>query len=202
MIDNFEIILPLLSFGNEEDFYYLTILQRKKDHKEAFNAEKVVGSNNSSRIIKTYYIYSERQLLRYKPEMIKLAELFKARIQINLNKRNSKHVALEMLAQLAHNIKSNHTAQMSRLYDSICGQYHSDKDKKWILDVDDSGLMNPDISDFIDSLQPVGVKKTIAIIPSKNGFHIIAKPFDTRFFAEKYPEISLHKNNPTNVYIP
>ena len=32
MKDNFDIIKPLLKFRSEDDFYFLQILQRKKDH--------------------------------------------------------------------------------------------------------------------------------------------------------------------------
>jgi len=32
MKNNLNAILPLLTFGSEDDFYYLQILQRKKDN--------------------------------------------------------------------------------------------------------------------------------------------------------------------------
>ena len=32
MINNFNLIKPLLDFNSEDDFYFLQILQRKKDH--------------------------------------------------------------------------------------------------------------------------------------------------------------------------
>ena len=66
MINNLEKIKELLNFEDEHDFYFLQILQRKKDHPEG----TVVGSNNSSRLIKGYYIYSIDQLDKYFKEII------------------------------------------------------------------------------------------------------------------------------------
>lgn len=47
MINNLELILPLLEFLSEDDFYHLQIIKRKKEHPE-------LGSN--SYVVKTYYI--------------------------------------------------------------------------------------------------------------------------------------------------
>ena len=46
-IDNLEILKPFLRFDDPNDFYYLQILQRKKENPQ-------LGSNN--RVIKNYYI--------------------------------------------------------------------------------------------------------------------------------------------------
>ena len=61
MIDNFNQISGLLKFDNENEFYFLQIIQRKKDHKEG----QILGSDNSSRLIRAYYIYSVEQLNKY-----------------------------------------------------------------------------------------------------------------------------------------
>lgn len=201
MINNYEQIKPLLKFENEGDFYFVQIIQRKKDKKEI--DVELKGSDNSSRLIKAYYIYSIEQFDKQIGEMIILADLFKARIGINLNKRNSKDISLEMLALLAHNIKSNHTSTLHRLYNTICGQHHSEKDKTWILDVDHKNMR--EINDMINVVDraclPNG-NKFISLIPSKSGFHVITKAFDTREFSKLYPNVEIHKNNPTNLYIP
>ena len=97
MIDNFDLIKSLLCFDNEDEFYFLQVIQRKKDRKDVELDVKYVGSNNHSRLIKAYYIYSVEQLERYKPEIVALCEMFKARAGICLNRRNQKDVALEML---------------------------------------------------------------------------------------------------------
>ena len=47
MIDNLELIKPLLEFNKENDFYFIQILQRKKDNPE-------VNGLNNSRTVKSY----------------------------------------------------------------------------------------------------------------------------------------------------
>lgn len=202
MIDNFEQIKGLLKFDTEEDFYFLQVIQRKKDHKTPSEFTKV-GSNNSSRLIKAYYIYSVESLDKYKHEIVELCKLFGARAGISLNRRNNRVIALEMLAHLATNIKNNHFGAVAALYNTVCGQHHSDKDKVWILDVDHQN--NREINEMINYIDrntlPEG-NKFISMIPSKSGYHVITKPFDPREFGTLYPEVEIHKNNPTNLYIP
>ena len=50
MIDNFEQISKLLTFTSEDEFYFVQVLQRKKDNPGGY-----LGSNNSSRLIKAYW---------------------------------------------------------------------------------------------------------------------------------------------------
>jgi hypothetical protein len=76
MIDNIQLILPFLKFESKDDFYYLQILQRKKENPQ-------LGSN--SRVIKNYYITSEKYLLDRYNEIKKLCEVFNARAMIRLN---------------------------------------------------------------------------------------------------------------------
>jgi len=63
IIDNFEIIKPLLTFEDDDDFCFVQVSQHKKD-----NSKGVKDSNNSSRLIKAYYISSTKYLDRYKNE--------------------------------------------------------------------------------------------------------------------------------------
>jgi hypothetical protein len=52
---------------------------------------------------------------------------------------------------------------------------------------------------------PIGYEigpKIEAIIPTKNGHHLITKRFNTQTFKEKYPEIDIQKKNPTLLYYP
>jgi len=53
----------------------------------------------------------------------------------------------------------------------------------------------------IERIKPIG-NKLIDIIPSKNGYHVITSPFDVSEFSKSFPNIDIHKDNPTNLYIP
>jgi len=199
MIDNFEQIKSLLKFDNEEEFYFLQIIQRKKDHKDS---QFPLASNNNNRLIKAYYIYSIEQLDKYKLEIVELCKLFNARAGISLNRKNSKTSALEMLSLLALNIKNGYYNQLGGIYNSVCGQYQPIKDKCWILDIDNKdGVYTINLVTYINKLEPIG-DKIIADIPTKNGHHLIVKPFNCSDFNKVYSDIEVHKNNPTVLYIP
>lgn len=195
MIDNFELIKPLLKFEDECDMYFLQILQRKKDHPEG----TIVGSNNSSRLIKSYNIFSIEQLEKYKKEIKLVCELFQARAGINLNKRNTKKLAMKMIPDIIRYLECNHTNALPSLWNEICGQHHQDLDKKWIIDIDE-GQSDKGVVEFINKKQPEG-DKIIAKIPSKSGYHLITKPFDLSDFSRHF-DFDVQKNNPTNCYIP
>jgi len=42
----------------------------------------------------------------------------------------------------------------------------------------------------------------MASIPSRNGLHLITLPFSLKDFKKKFPDIEVHKDNPTNLFIP
>lgn len=194
MIDNFDQIKKLLKFENENEFYFIQVIQRKKEH-------EFLGKNN--RLIKAYYIYSLENLEKYKSEMILLANTFNARVYIHFNRRNAKMIALEMMEDLAHSIKSNQF-YLGKIYNTVCGRHHSDKDKTWIVDVDNKNvLFLAEIENFLRKIEPnLGDSKVLAYIETKNGYHIITNPFNSKKFSEEFKEIEIHKNNPTILYIP
>jgi len=37
-------------------------------------------------------------------------------------------------------------------------------------------------------------------VPTKSGVHIITRPFNLKKFKEKYPNVDVHKDNPTILY--
>lgn len=196
MIDNINKIRPLLVFESEDDFYYLQILQRKKDNPH-------IGSN--SRVIKNYYITSVEYLDRVYDEVKELCTLFNARASIRLNKRSFEKVAYKSLINTAANMSNRDYKNVGRSYSRAVGQNHNDPNNTWILDLDGEEENTFDfiysIVGSLDSANPVG-EKSIDRISSKSGSHLIVLPFDPREFKKEYPGIAIHKDNPTNLYIP
>jgi len=207
MTNNIEIIKPLLIFPKKDDsFYFIQILQRKKDHK----GECLGGSNNNSRLIKAYHINSVEKLQKQYEEMCKLADIFDARVSINLNPRSFEKTAFQVLIKISHQMENKDFYNIRKAYDSVCGNYHAEIDKRWLVDIDKEDLDKKDkIIQYIrlahlqlSDHKKVGNYDVLAEIPSKSGLHIITNPFNLQAFSQQFPTIEIHKNNPTNLYIP
>lgn len=191
MVNNLEIIKNILSFESSDDFYHLQIIKRKKENPD-------VGSN--SVIIKTYYITSIEYLERLMPEVISLCNFHNARGCINLNVRSFEKVAFHTLKKVTDIIMNKDYKSVKSAYDSVCGEFGTGRNKMWIIDIDNNNeSLSIDVQKNINECLPGG-DKIIVDLPTKNGHHIICKPFDMRGF--KFSDIDIHKNNPTILYIP
>lgn len=198
MIDNINLIKPLLTFKEDGDFYRLNIYVRKKDQSTD------LSNHQSVRTIKSYSIYSIDYLEKKYDEIKHLCEYFKARAYISLQRLNDKDVALLMLKELADKLYSEQH-KMEWLYDSVVGKIHS-KDKRWVVDIDKEELKHSNlILDKINSLEPEG-DKLIAEIPTKSGKHFITHPFRVDKFQNwckiNSLEVAIQKNNPTCLFLP
>ena len=194
MVDVLENIKGFLLFESDDDFYYLQIIQRKKENS---------GLGSNSRIIKNYYVGSISYLESKYDEIKDICKLFNARAMLRLNKRSYKKVALSTMVNIANSISNNEYSFIKKSYDRACGVCHNDKNKSWILDFDEAVDINnkTEVIDFINSLEPFG-NKVLIELPTKSGIHLITKPFNLSTFSVKYPNISVHKDNPINLYIP
>jgi hypothetical protein len=201
MINNIEIIKPLLNFTDEGDFYMLYIFKRKKDQPEGER-----DNHQSVRTIKTYCIDNLEYLDKRYDEIQQLCEMFKARAYIHIQKQNHKDVSLEMMMALAQKIKDGQHIQKN-LFDSVVGQLKTNE-KRWIVDVDtmdENAIVK--ITKIINLVNPQHEGGKIeAIVPTKNGYHFITKKFDVMEFQKimrlqgDVPDIQ--KKNPTLLYYP
>lgn len=211
MINNLDIIKPLLNFEKKGDFYMLYVFKRKKDQPEGER-----DNHQSVRTIKTYCIESIDHLERRYDEIIQLCEMFKARAYIHVQKQNHFDVSLNMMVALAQRIQDGNNNQRG-LFDSVVGQIKT-QEKRWIIDLDDVDVVSPVMMAYIEyecapitkvKFDKVGIPigyevgpKIESIIPTKSGFHLITKKFDVMKFKEKYPDLDIQKKNPTLLYYP
>jgi hypothetical protein len=216
MIDNLELIKPLLNFTDAGDFYYCLILKRKKDQ-----PEEERDNHQSVRTIKTYCIESIDYLERRYDEVKQLCEMFKARAYIHVQKQNHFNVSLNMMVNLAQRIQNGQHNQKG-LFDSVVGQIKT-LEKRFIVDVDSKNELylhevmnhiNNHCGPFVNQseihthtsagvvISYERVPKVITLIPTKNGFHLITERFDVMEFKKRYPEIDVVKKNPTLLYLP
>lgn len=195
MINNIELIKPLLNFDNEGDFYMLYVFKRKKDQPEGER-----DNHQSVRTIKSYCVTSVEYLEKRYDEIVQLCEMFKARAYIHVVKQNHKDVSLNMITEIVTRIQSGQINQQ-HVFDSVVGQIKT-TEKRWIIDVDDKDtkeLVN--ITSLISLLRPEGGKLE-ACLPTKSGYHLITKRFDVMEFKKEYPNIDIQKKNPTLLYYP
>jgi hypothetical protein len=196
MIDNIELIKPLLNFSEPGDFYYCLILKRKKDQPEGER-----DNHQSVRTIKTYCVESVEYLEKRYDEIKQLCEMFKARAYIHIQKQNHRDVSLNMMVALAQRIQDGNHKQQG-LFDSVVGQLKT-YEKRWVVDIDtkDKSFVE-DVATFINTKCRPVQDKIISIIPTKNGYHLITDRFDVKTFKEMYPELEIQKKNPTLLFLP
>jgi hypothetical protein len=196
MIDNIELIKPLLIFSEPGDFYMLYVLKRKKDQPEGER-----DNHQSVRTIKTYCVESVEYLEKRYDEIKQLCEMFKARAYIHVQKQNHRDVSLNMMVALAQRIQDGNHKQKG-LFDSVVGQIKT-QEKRWIVDIDteDAATILSILTVIDDVCKPEG-SKTIELIPTKNGYHSITKKFDVMEFKKHFPDIDIQKKNPTLLFLP
>lgn len=198
VIDNFDLILDQLSFNNKNEFYFLQIIQRKKD------GNKDLHVRNGYRLIKSYYVYSKEELINLKDRIIELCKNNNARAYINLNVRNAKEVALECIKKYADLVLNDNSFMGNNIWDSSCGFTRARGYKSlWIVDIDDPDKLEQ-IKEIVNSCtgSPNRIK---CIIPTVHGYHIISYGFNGIEFRNKLKEsnldfVDIHKDNPTLLY--
>lgn len=203
LVDNFELLgrylfnerRPLTS----DEFYFLQILVRGKDG-------NVVNGNNKNRLVKYYVIRSKEQLMDLKKEIVGICETVNGRAYIHPTRRNLKEVANLVLENTAKTFVSQNWVGLRGVYSTACGQSYVSNDKQFIIDLDGYEANSEEtysLALFVNCLR--GRTDTHGaivqkIIPTKNGIHMITNAFDVGEFSKKYPNIDIHKNNPTLLY--
>lgn len=208
MVDNFKLIRDYLKFESEDDFYFLQILQRKKDGPGP-NGIKVTGTNNKSRAIKSYYIYSVEYLDKIEGEIKYLCEYFNARAMIILSRKSYKETALLEMVQVSSMIMTGQYMNVKSSYNSSCARSKS-LDKYFLIDIDEEDLEHKEfIKNYIQNEarnDKVNYGERILLeLPTKHGFHLITTPFDVQGLLKAYPKDKhefIHKDGPTVLYVP
>lgn len=204
-VNNFELIRPLLTWDNDDEYYYCQVIERKKD-----GTTKYGNKNNDSRLVAPYIIRNMEEYDNYMPRIIKICEATGARAGITLNKKSETKMAKQMLLNVAQRVVSGQFNSINALTSRLNGRsYTSVNTDKWIIDVDN----NDHLYDVYGILKHLRVKHkqgretTIhAVLPTYTGAHIVTSKFDSKMFmdrvTDKKLDISIHKNNPVALYYP
>lgn len=193
-INNFNQILSLLNFTNEDHFYFLQIIQRRRENPEMLK---------NSRTVKSFCISSKEQFIEKFEEIKILCKFYNARAYIDLNRKSFERTSYLMLEKIT-NCLINKTYKASRsIFDHACGNHDVEIDKKWMIDLDikNESILNEVINQIkrcdSDYIYPI-----YDVIPTINGFHILTYKFNSKQI-EPYQCIqsfAIHKNANTLLY--
>lgn len=169
IINNLEEIIKLLKFDDLDTFYYLQILQRKKDNPSLLSDKKIYRR----------FITSLDDLNNILDDIKFLCQSYSARAYISLAPRSNEKFAKECLKQITDKVCSNLYSGIYAIPDKVALSSNVVKNKVWILDVDN------DI-DYLTEIMRSIKESTLGVLPTPNGFHIVVNPFDLRRDGLKY----------------
>lgn len=174
-INNFNQIFSILSPLEKGDFFYVSILKRRKDNPDM---------KGDTKTIKTYYVDYGESLLDIEQSVIRNCKEHNARAYIRLQKRNWFKIALQIISTLSSEIANGTVRNLKDIVNSTCGKYSSDKQKFWIIDVDSTNYL--DLSSIGSEIDMIGLDLTLASFRTVNGYHIITKPFNPQLYKGKW----------------
>lgn len=208
MINNLALIKTLIDFPDEDTFYKVEIIQRRKDNPEL---------SSNTKLVKTYYIADPDKLdTVFEKEIKPICDALNARAMFYLNKRSFEKTAFAALKQVTDCLMTKDYKSIKRAYNSACGKTcNGGEGKRWIFDLDEKDEV---IANRINELVTSVGGKVYAHIPTKHGIHIITSVFNLKDYAVKLharlidnPDshalkvieaIDIHKDNGTILYIP
>ena len=184
VVNNSTLILDNLLFDSPDDFYFLQIIQRKKDGNDTGRG------NNGARLIKAYYIRSQEHLISKMDKIIELCHNNNARAYISVNKRSFYKVSCGCQIKLGTMLMENNCFQAPRVWDHVCGETPalSGKHLLRLIDVDTTSEEELDI--ILNTISRCrgnddGDERVKFIVPTLNGFHVITSKFDVEQFAQE-----------------
>lgn len=199
-VDNFDKLSKVLRFSEDlggdaagDQFYMVQIMTRTKD------------TGEKPHIYRTYFCESRAYLLDHEKDIKTLCEMFNARAYIAVNPSSYKTCAIKMFKELAEIVENESYKKILSLPETCAGKYTCGGDYKlWIVDLDDIKT-EEEAAPYIEEVEKAyelghSRGKEIHWIPTVNGSHILVSPFDMRDFKAKFPNIEIHKDNPTILY--
>ena len=189
MLDNSKLIRAFCPDKDDGDTFIYTEMLDRGQRK----------GNNGQRLLKTFYHRSREEFDNQFETIKKLCDMSQVRAMTRLAPRSYKKVAGTFLRLVTETYITQNYAGMKTLYNRACGTT-SPNTKLWLVDCDSPDEYAAVCRDFGPKALLELKLPTWEAIPSKKGMHIICSPFDMRLWP--FPNIGIHKDNPTNLYIP
>jgi len=189
-LDNHALIVPFVPPVDDGDtFIYTELLDRTKRK-----------GNNGHRLVKTYFHRSVEEFMTQLPEMVRVCDHLGVRACTRLAPRSFKKVGKEFARLVIETTLSENWSGMKSLYQRACGTV-TPNTKLWLWDID---AITPETVALATEVQRSYPNQYVTTISSKKGMHLITRAFDLSGFRDTLErlEITVHKDNPTNLYIP
>lgn len=210
MIDNFELIKKLFYFSEGNNlFFHCQIVRRVKDYKDK-------GERPKENPISTYIIKSKEHLEKIEEEIKLLCEHRGARAYINVSGKDFSTMQTLMLSRIAEDVHLGIVRNPTKYVNSTAGILKS-RDARWIVDIDDCSQLSSIKKEILKlycirydkdcnsdkDLEEMERLYILAEIPTRNGIHLIVKPFHLQLFKDVFPNVDVHKNSAgTLLYFP
>ena len=101
------------------------------------------------------------------------------------------------MCDLAKRIFEGDVKKIYKVFNTAAGELKSAL-PHWVVDIDEIGQLE----EIKATIEKINKDSIYCEIPTKSGCHLITKPFNLMEFKNKFPNIDVHKNNPTILYIP
>ena len=200
IVDNFDLFKKIINPLNDDEFYFVQILIRGKDG----HTEPGVNGNNKNRLIKFYTIKSAEHLARVEDEIKAICNAVNGRAYIHPTKRSFKAVGKECLRVTTEMFLCENNTGLKGAYSTACGKSYITADKKFIVDLDGENASHEkaiEINNYItQECETLNQNKYCYRVYTAHGMHLITTPFNTAKFSKQFPNIDIHKNNPTLLY--
>ena len=167
-------------------------------------------------VIDNFYVYEVLDLEKIREKIIERCTKHRARAYINLNRLDIEKIAMYSIKQSVDYVLQKDFKVVKNSYATACGSHHSEKSKRWVIDIDAEVLHRKDeIRLIIQNLHDEITKTKYSIlaeISTKSGVHIISNPFNMEKFRQILEQrmenaddpiikIDVHRNSPTVLYI-
>ena len=183
MIDNSKKIRSRLDFSGEV-FYYLQVLQRRKDNP----GQSWISKQRYSRIIKNLRDFDESF------EIAKnISNLYNARVYIDLSPGSLEKLTLCALKELSERVYNKSYSDIYRIFDKLAPLEETKvkNGKRWMIDVDYK-VESPKFKAVINYLKENSEIHIEEEVPTPAGIHIIILPFN---YPQAFKNIKLLDND-------
>lgn len=186
-VDNHEKIAAFFPEEDDGDTFFYTELLDRRHHK----------GSNQFRTLKTFYHRSQMHFATQWETIKNLCDNTGARAYTRLTPRSYKMVGRAFTTLVVASAMAEDWRAMHRRYASACGLAPKAGFKLWLFDIDQPGSV--DAVALEERLGFGGLDVLVTSVPSRKGHHLIVRPHHVDY---RHDGIELHKDNPTNLYVP